>query len=117
MVGVGPLLLEPDTKRKVGYLHEPQLRRRDAPRREYERRRDRMIVQVRPRYLFFQLAQTVRSEVEDSEFIVRLGRVRAELPVEQPRARHERRKRLLVGVPVVLETAWRVAIHRHVAGR
>ena len=49
LVGVGPLLLEPDTKRKVGYFHEPQLRRRDARRREYARRRDRMIVEVRPR--------------------------------------------------------------------
>ena len=52
-----------------------------------------MIVQIWPRVFdFFQLAQTVRAEVSDGEFIGRLGRVYAELPVKQ-RPREPQRTR------------------------
>ena len=60
--------------------------RRDARRRgrEHERPCDRVDSEVRPRSLNrLQLAQTVRPEVSAGEFIVRPGRVYAELAVEQ----------------------------------
>ena len=93
------------------------MRRRNTRRRrrEHERPRDRVIVQVWPRSLdLFQLAQTVRAKVADGEFIVRPGRVYAELPVEQ-RPREPKRtleSERAIGEPQVQIESERRPLHR-----